>query len=39
MRLGRALDAVLAGVFARLKRSNIPVDVTFTQGKSVLGLN
>ncbi len=29
----------LAEDLARLKRSNIPVDVTFTQGKSVLGLN
>jgi hypothetical protein len=24
---------------ARLQRSSIPVDVTFTQGKSLLGLN
>jgi hypothetical protein len=29
----------LAEDLGRLKRSNIPVDVTFTQGKSVLGLN
>ncbi len=29
----------LAEDLARLKRSNIPVDVVFTQGKSVLGLN
>jgi hypothetical protein len=29
----------LAEDLARLKRRNIPVDVTFTQGKSVLGLN
>jgi hypothetical protein len=29
----------LAEDLARLKRSNIPGDVTFTQGKSVLGLN
>ena len=29
----------LAEDLARLKRSNIPVDVTFAQGKSVLGLN
>jgi predicted DNA-binding transcriptional regulator YafY len=29
----------LAEDLARLKRSNIPVDVTFTQGKSVLRLN
>jgi hypothetical protein len=29
----------LAEDLARLKRSNIPVDVTFTQGRSVLGLN